>query len=235
MTKFKRTVSLLIVSIGISLGLAACHSGKYEKSDSVEQRIIFPQYSVVYDDETQNTTVTAVFSVNNPAGKSLCLSESSAINCNGETMYGKYDSEAKQYVYSHQFDEKFIDIILFEYTNNKGQIFRNDVAVNKFNLSVNQLTISKSANIAYINFNGKPLTDDETIELYLGSNDEMISLVSQGNRLVISGEQFNDIAEGVYDGIFVRTLLSSDIQSLDRGGSISAQYKTKKIKISITA
>ena len=230
---FKRIISLSIISIVLTLCLAACRSGKYEKSDTVEQRIIFPQYAVTYDDEAHSMNVSAVFSVNNAAGPSLCLSRPSNITCNGEKLNGKFDSESKQYTYSLQFDGQLIENILFEYTNNDGEVFRNDVAIRKFDLGVDHLNISKSADIAQINFNGKPLTDDETIDLYLG--DEMISLVTQGNRLVISGEQFSEIANGVYDGIFVRTLLSSDIFSMDRGGSISAQYKTKKIKISITA
>ena len=233
MTKLKRTFSLLIVSIGISLCLAACHSGKYEKSDTVEQRIIFPQYSVIYDDATQSTTVSAVFSVNNPAGRSLCLSKPSSITCNGEKLNGKFDSESKQYTYSLPFNGQFIENIMFEYTNNNERVFRNDVALHKLDLGVDHLNISKSSDITHITFTGKHLSDEETVELYLG--DDMISLMTQGNRIMLSGEQFQEIADGVYDGVFVRTLLSSDIQSLDRGGSISAQYKTKKIKISITA
>lgn len=233
MGKISKTISLSVLYILIMTFCSGCHFGKYEKSDAVEQRIIFPQYSVVYNDESQSTIVSAIFSVNNPAGKSLCLNDKSSIACNGESLRGKYDNDLDQYAYNRQFDGQWIENWAFEYINNDEQKFENAISVGKLDLGIETLNISKSAGITYLHFKGSQMTEEETIELMIG--DDAISLMASGNQIIFSGELFDDVAVGVYDGVFVRSHITSDIKAMDRGGSISAQYKTKKIKISITA
>lgn len=233
MGKISKTFLLSVFYILIMMFCSGCHFGKYEKSNAIEQRIIFPQYSVVYNNETQSTLVTAVFSVNNPAGASLCLNEKSGVSCNGESLRGKFDNDLNQYAYTRQFDGQWIENWVFEYVNNEGQKFENPISVGKLDLGIETLNISKSSGITALHFNGSPVSDEETIELMIG--DEVIGLMANGNQIVFSGDLFEDVAEGVYDGIFVRTSLTSNIKAMDRGGSISAQYKTKTIKISITA
>ena len=69
--------------------ISSCQSVEREKSNQVEQRLIFPQYTVSYDAESGNLTATAQFNLNNSAGSLIQLSSKSEVLFNQKTKINR--------------------------------------------------------------------------------------------------------------------------------------------------
>lgn len=217
--------------------LSSCHSGKYKKSEKIEQRIIFQNYAVSYNAGTEILNVKASFTVNNPSGISLSLSDGSKILFNGKLLDGDYYDE-EGYIYHDKFEGKLASELLFQYRNNDHAIFDNKLKINKFEIkNPENLVISKNIG-AMLNFRGPAFSDDEVLLCTLLKGEKQVAALEPGIRssekVELTPELLINIPVGGYECYFTRTLTSSEVKSMDRGGWYSSEYISKRIKIIIT-
>jgi hypothetical protein len=233
--KTKYYIPLFILSVIFIL--SSCISGKYKKSEKIEQRIIFQNYAVSYNAGTERLYVKASFTVNNPGGISLSLNDGSEVIFNGKSLDGDYYDE-EGYLYLDEFDGKLPSELLFQYRNNDDNIFDNRLKINKFEIkNLEQFVISKSAG-AMLNYRGPAFSDDEVLLCTLMKGEKSVATLELGIRssekVELTPGLLTDIPAGAYECYFTRTLTSSDVKSMDRGGWYSSEYISKKIKIIIT-
>jgi len=233
--KTKYYIPLFILSVIFIL--SSCNSDKYKKSGEIEQRIIFQNYAVSYNAGTEKLDVKASFTVNNPSGISLSLNNESEVIFNGKSLDGDYyDDEG--YIYHDEFDGKLPSELLLQYRNNDDNIFDNRLKINKFEIkNPERLVISKSAG-AMLNYWGAAFSDDEVLLCTLMKGEKSVATLEPGIRssekVEFTSGLLTDVPIGAYECYFTRTLTSSDVRSMDRGGWYSSEYISKKIKIIIT-
>ncbi len=233
--KTKYHIPLFILSVIIIL--SSCNSGKYTKSEKIEQRIVFQNYTVSYNAGTDKLNVKASFTVNNPGGISLQLNKGSEILFNGKSLDGDYfDDEG--YIYHDELDGKLPSELLFQYRNNDDNIFDNRLKINKFEIkNQEQLVISKNVG-AMLYYKGAKFSDDEILLCTIIKGEKQITALEPGIRssekVELTPELLINVPVGTYECYFTRTLTSSEVKSMDRGGWYMSEYISKKIKIIIT-
>ena len=217
--------------------LSSCNSDKYKKSEKIEQRIIFQNYAVSYNAGTEMLDIKAFFTVNNPGGISLSLSNGSNVIFNGKSLDGDYfDDEG--YIYHDEFEGKLPSKLRFQYRNNDNNVFDNRLKIKKFDVkNQERLIISKStgAILAYL---GPAFSDEDLLLCTLLKGEKSITTFEPGIRsskkVEFTPELLINVPAGTYECYFTRTLTSSDVKSMDRGGWYSSEYISKKVKIIIT-
>lgn len=227
----------LLFLISFVFFLFSCNSNKYKKSDTVEQRIIFQNYTLSYDAEKTSLSVKVSFTCNNPSGISLILRKGSEVTFNGEALEGDFD-EKEGYCYKEIFAGELPAKLLFRYQNNEQRIFDNYLKINKFEIknSSNPI-ISKNSGIA-LSYSGPGFSDDEVLICKFFQGDQngiaIEPRILSSSVIEITPELVRNVPAGKYECQFIRTLTSSDVKSMDRGGWYSSEYISKKVKITIT-
>jgi len=222
----------------VGLFLTCCSSVKTEKSDKVEQRIIFPQYTISYDAENEIFSASAQFNLNNPAGTFIKLSSRSKVTFNGETLKSKEDKEGGKFYYTATWNQPLPKECLFEYVNNEQEVFLNKIDLNSFELEGNTFSISKESGATF-SFKGKKLNEDETLECFIATDKENEESVLCSFFPEISGHSVQffprmlSVSPGNYYLFFIRRKSSTEVKALDRGGLWETEYCSKKVKVQI--
>lgn len=224
--------SKILSIIVLAFVLTACNSSV--SSSRVEQRIIFPSYSVYYDAEAQTLTATVAFQTDNESGDYIKLSKNSSISFNQQSMKQLSDGEKECFYMCTQKDvEAFPDRLNFEYQNDDGDVFTNElklksIQISDFSLRKNETNVLK--------YKGAAIDEDETITLILKNGEkryEILPDVGDNHQLIIDDSMLRDIKSGNYDGFLQRTSYSTSVKAMDRGGSSETTYYSKIYKITI--
>lgn len=222
-TTFHKIIILLI----LALLLASCDSEL--RSDKVEQRIIFPSYVIDYNAAQTILEAKVCFQSDNESGEIIKLSKNSSIHFNNENL--KWNSG----VYSlKKNDEKNLpDTLVFQYQNDDENIFINRLHLKSIEFS--DCTLNKNAS-NQLNFKGKKIEDDESVTLILTSGDlhyEILLTETENNTLLIEAANLGEVTRGTYAGQLLRTTYSTDVNAMDRGGSIEINYLSEIHKVII--
>lgn len=224
--------SKILSIIVLAFVLTACNSSV--SSSKVEQRIIFPSYSVYYDAEAQTLTATVAFQTDNESGDYIKLSKNSSISFNQQSMKQLSDGEKECFYMCTQKDvEAFPDRLNFEYQNDDGDVFTNElklksIQISDFRLNKNEVNV--------IQYKGKDIDEDETITLILKNGDkqyEILPDVGDNHQLLIDNSMLRDVKSGSYEGYLLRTSYSTGVNAMDRDGSAETTYHSKIYTITI--
>lgn len=228
-----RLIYCKILSIIVLASLfTACNSSV--SSSKVEQRIIFPSYSVYYDAEAQTLTATVVFQTDNESGDYIKLSKNSSISFNQQSMKQLSDGEKECFYMCSQKDvEAFPDRLSFKYQNDDGDVFDNELKMKSIQISDISLN-KKEVNV--LKYKGKDIDEDETITLILKNGDkqyEILPDVGDNHQLLIDNSMLRDVKSGSYEGYLLRTSYSTGVNAMDRDGSAETTYHSKIYTITI--
>jgi hypothetical protein len=217
--------------------ISSCQSVEREKSNQVEQRLIFPQYTVSYDAESGNLTATAQFNLNNSAGSLIQLSSKSEVLFNQKKLKLIEDKENQKIFYSIKSDEILPKKLIFEYTNDIKNTFINKVYINPIVIRGKDIKINKQEGVV-IPFIGETFSLDETLDCIITANNTIISnfspdINSERKIIFLSPSNLANINNGEYTLHFVRRQSSTQVFAMDRGGYWETEYFSKKISISI--
>lgn len=224
--------SKILSIIVLAFVLTACDSSV--SSSKVEQRIIFPSYSVYYDAEAQTLTATVAFQTDNESGDYIKLSKNSSISFNQQSMKQLSDGEKECFYMCTQKDvEAFPDRLNFEYQNDDGDVFTNElklksIQISDFRLNKNEVNV--------IQYKGKDIDEDETITLILKNGDkqyEILPDVGDNHQMLIDNSMLRDVKSGSYEGYLLRTSYSTGVNAMDRDGSAETTYHSKIYTITI--
>lgn len=215
--------------------LAGCQSDNFTTSDKIEQRLIFQQYHIQYDSEKETLSAKVIFTENNPTGITVKLAKPSSISLNGIALEGD-KTEDKSYFYSYSSEGESPISLHFNYVNNTGISFANDLTLSFIEPEISKLKVSKQ-NGATIPFNGNCFLENELLYCSLSKGTEIaesISLESPENQTIhIYPEDIIDFEEGDYELRFHRFFHTMEIEGSERGGLIESEYISKIIKVTI--
>jgi len=227
--------------LGCMFLFMSCNIGNYKMSNAIEQRIIFPQYQVQYDAQTNQFEAMVYFTVDNPAGLSVKLSDKSSISFNKKPLNVVQNDSTKHYFY-HFTTDTLPNLLQFCYINDEGNIFENSLIMKKIEIvGGNTITISKSLG-GGLNCSGQSFIsngeDEELISCQLaqkGKNPFCFTInILDKHQISINNNMLDEVPVGQYECRFVREMSNSDIKAMDRGGLITSVYLSKFYTLIIT-
>ena len=228
--KFLKYKALIIIILAIIV--SACHP--VITSNKVEQRIIFPSYSVHYDASTQILTATVTFQKDNESGEYIKLSDDSYIFLNEDALKQMSDKEHSCFYFLEKKDvETCPDNLQFNYANDEGKIFSNQMIIRTIQISDVNLNKNQDNSLSY---KGTAIDEDETISLVLKNDKQQYELqpeVRDNNLLFVSASMLREVKAGTYEAYLLRTTYSTSVKAMDRGGSAETNYHSKSYKITI--
>lgn len=223
----------ILIFITLSLFFVACNA--VTTSDKVSQRVIFPSYSVLYDASTQTLYAMVTFQLDNESGSYIKLSKNSSVLINQETMkFGSVEEKPSYYYYEQKEMSDCPDKVSFNYTNDEGDEFFNQLKIRTIKISDLKLKKGQDTSVKYV---GTAIDEDETITLVLSKDNvqqyEIEPEVADNNLLVVPEYLLSDIKADTYEAYLLRTTYSTSVKAMDRGGSAETSYHSKSYKITI--
>lgn len=216
----------------LSLILCACSS--VITSNKVEQRVIFPSYSVHYDASTQILTATVTFQKDNESGEYIKLSDDSYIFLNEDALKQMSDKERTCFYFLEKKEmENCPENLQFNYANDEGKIFSNQLTIRTIQISDANLNKNKDNSLRY---KGTAIDEDETITMVLKNDKHQYELqpeVADNNLLFVPASLLQEVKNGTYEAYLLRTTYSTSVKAMDRGGSAETSYHSKSYKITI--
>ena len=228
----KKNYCKILIITSLILAFAACHP--VVTSNKVEQRIIFPSYSVQYDAAAQILTAIVTFQTDNESGEYIKLSSDSYVFFNQDAMERKSDKEHPCYYF---FEKTGVNAcpenVMFSYNNDEGRVFSNQLGIKSIQIA--EVSLSRNQD-NFVKYKGSPLTEDETISLVLIKDDHQYEIspeVAENNTLLVSASMLQELKGGTYDAHLQRTGYSTLVKAMDRGGNAVTTYLSKTYKITI--
>ncbi|MBR4536828.1 MAG: hypothetical protein IKO62_09310 [Bacteroidales bacterium] len=216
----------------LSLILCACSS--VITSNKVEQRVIFPSYSVHYDASTQILTATVTFQKDNESGEYIKLSDDSYIFLNEDALKQMSDKERTCFYFLEKKEmENCPENLQFNYANDEGKIFSNQLTIRTIQISDANLNKNQDNSLRY---KGTAIDEDETITMVLKNDKHQYELqpeVADNNLLFVPASLLQEVKNGTYEAYLLRTTYSTSVKAMDRGGSAETSYHSKSYKITI--
>jgi hypothetical protein len=198
-----------------------------EPSDSVDQDKIYVKYDVIYDKNTDQTTVRAEFRFGSAFGTKLELSSPAYVKFNGN--YIPYNSTLAYY------EDVFTGNVssgTFIYGDVDGNVYTNTTNTLESVEFPNQEITIQGGNDYVMAFEGDPIAGDDVVTLNI-SDKVFATSISGATSITIGGSQTSGINEGPYIGYMSRTLTQSLSQSTPEGGRIWLTYKAFNKAITI--
>lgn len=221
---------LIIIVLAIIVG--ACHP--VITSNKVEQRIIFPSYFVHYDASTQILTATVTFQKDNESGEYIKLSDDSYIFLNEDALKQMSDKERTCFYFLEKKEmENCPENLQFNYANDEGKIFSNQLTIRTIQISDTNLNKNQDNSLRY---KGTAIDEDETITMVLKNDKHQYELqpeVADNNLLFVPASLLQEVKNGTYEAYLLRTTYSTSVKAMDRGGSAETSYHSKSYKITI--
>ena len=206
----------------LSLILCACSS--VITSNKVEQRVIFPSYSVHYDASTQILTATVTFQKDNESGEYIKLSDDSYIFLNEDALKQMSDKERTCFYFLEKKEmENCPENLQFNYANDEGKIFSNQLTIRTIQISDANLNKNQDNSLRY---KGTAIDEDETITMVLKNDKHQYELqpeVADNNLLFVPASLLQEVKNGTYEAYLLRTTYSTSVTS----------YHSKSYKITI--
>lgn len=217
-----------------ALGFLLCACSSVITSNKVEQRVIFPSYSVHYDASAQILSATACFQKDNESGEYIKLSDDSYIFLNEDAMKQMSDKERPCYYFVEKKEMgKCPDNVQFNYANDEGMIFSNQLKIRP--IQITDINLNKNQD-NYVKYNGPAVDEDEMITLVLSKDGHQYELqpeVADNNLLFVPAALLQEVKNGAYEAYLLRTTYSTSVKAMDRGGSAETSYHSKSYKITI--
>lgn len=226
--KRRFTFAIAIISV---LFLTAC---KKEASVNIDQNRIYSDYELVYDQESNQTTTSAIFRVDHNSGKKIELTYPSRVGFNGEAlayrkMVGQYDNVRSGNNLNGAFN--YFDNEQKEYSNPGSMI-------NPIDIPFGMNSISRSGNF-FLPWNGAALQSGETVQVIISggsqSGSKTFNATAIGSSYIVLDQyQLNNLVAGTATIQISRQKTTSLQNSNLSGGRITSTYKGRKVNINIT-
>ena len=222
----------ILIFTFLTLLFAACHP--VITSNKVEQRIIFPSYSVHYDEAEQTLNAYATFQLDNESGEYVKLSKDSYVFVNQDAMKQMSDDECPcYYLFFQKQVESCPEMVQFNYANDEGMIFSNQLKIRIIQIS--DISLSKNQD-KFVKYKGPAIDENEIITLVLNKDGHQYELqpeMADNNLLCLPALMLQDVKNGIYEAYLLRTTYSTSVKAMDRGGSAETSYHSKSYKITI--
>lgn len=170
--------------------LSACPSTETVESTRVAASDVYQSYSI--SASQRQTSVHAVFRLNNETGKTIDLDAPAKIDLNGKPM----TEIAPSYMSGTNYEAKmsgFVPKQQFAFTDAKGKIYRNEIALQALEISAPKIVLSRTRGAAFklsravaadeqisVSVNGKAIADkdslNKTIEAMLDESRMNVSI-----------------------------------------------------------
>jgi len=204
--------TLLIVLI------SACR----KDSSEIDQNRIFQQYTVLYNNQTGNTEVSATFREDNASGKILRLTGGAKVYFNEQQIIGKSNFS--------QTYSGFISPVKIEFVDSDGKKYTN-YSFDIDYVDVNPLENFISGTNNYFSWVGSTVGENESITFYARnsegkSNDQSVS--QQGSSAInLNSTFFNDFQNQFFTYWLKRKRTSYLGEFAIVGGHFSVYYRSK--------
>lgn len=210
--KFFLLVSMFLVLI------SACR----KDSSEIDQNRIFQEYTVLYNEQTGNTEVSATFRENNASGKKLRLTGGAKVYFNEQQIIGKSNFS--------QTYSGFISPVKIEFVDSDGKKYTN-YSFGIDYVDVNPLESFISGTNNYFSWVGSAVGENESITFYATnsegkSNDQSVS--QQGSSAInLNSTFFNDFQNQFFTYWLKRKRTSYLGEFAIVGGRFSVYYRSK--------
>lgn len=198
-----------------------------EPSSSVDQDKIYTKYELVYDANTDMTTVKAEFRFGSIVGTKLELSQPASIRFNGELIpfnstLAIYEEQIAGYVSSGTFTYNDID----------GNIYSNTTAhLKTIDFPNGDIEITRGEDYV-MPFNGNVIGSNDVVTMNVSDKIFATSIIG-ASSITLGGVQTSLITPGPYIGYMSRTLTDTPANATPEGGLILLTYKTNNKAIQI--
>lgn len=207
-----------------SLILASCTR---EPSSSVDQDKIYTKYELVYDANTDMTTVKAEFRFGSIVGTKLEWSQPASIRFNGELI--PFNSTLA--IYEEEI-AGFVSSGTFTYTDIEGSIYTNQTGMIK-TVSFPNGDININGGTDYVMpFTGNLIGSNDVVSLTISDKVFATSMVGSSS-ITIGGVQTSDITTGPYIGYLSRIITTTPDNATPEGGLILLTYKAHNKAIQV--
>lgn len=207
---------------------------KKEASINIDQNRIYSDYEVTYDQESNRTTVQALFRVDHNSGKKLELTYPARVGFNGETMAWRNLGG----IYEATFSGNALHGS-FTYFDTDGNRFDNvAAAVNPIDLPYGMNNISKNGNF-FLPWTGAALQSDETVEVVISggsqSGKETFQATVVGSSYIsLPQYKLERLEAGTARIQISREKTQALQQSNLSGGRVTSKYESRQIVVNIT-
>ncbi len=225
----KRITTLGIALVSV-LFFTAC---KKENSINIDQNRIYSNYTIEYDQHSNQTSVKATFRVDHNSGKKIELTYPSRVGFDGESMsyrkiMGQYDFKRSGNAMNRPIT--YYDIDGKEFSNSGQNISGIDIPI-----GLNG--ISKGGNF-FLPWNGGPIALGESVIVTISggsqSGSKTFTVNSVGaNYIILDQFKLQNLVAGTATIQIKREVSNSLMQSNLAGGRITSTYKGRKITINI--
>ncbi|MBX7050917.1 MAG: hypothetical protein K1X54_02680 [Flavobacteriales bacterium] len=207
-----------------SLSLASCTR---EPSASVDQDKIYTKYELIYDANTDMTTVKAEFRFGSMLGTKLELSHPASVSFNGELI--PFNSTLA--IYEEQI-AGFISSGIFSYTDVEGHVYENQTGrIKTISFPGGSMAIDRGTDHV-MPFIGNPVGSEDVVSLKFANKVFSTSIVGSSS-ITIGGVQTNGIEAGAYTASMSRTHTDVLHNATPEGGSILLTYKAHNKAIQV--
>lgn len=221
------TVGIAMVSV---LFFTAC---KKENSINIDQNRIYSNYTVEYNQHSNQTSVNATFRVDHNSGQKIELTYPSRVGFDGETMSyrkirGQYDLNRPGNTLSRAI--VYYDIDGNEFSNSGQNMSGIDIPI-----GLN--SISKGGNF-FLPWAGGPIASGETVKVTISGGNQSGSKTFTANSvganyIILDQYKLQNLVAGTATIQIERSVSNALSQSSLAGGRITSTYKGRKITINI--
>jgi hypothetical protein len=207
----------IIISLLAGL-ISACR----KDSSEIDQNRIYQEYSVVYNNQTGNTEVSASFREDNASGKKLRLTGGAKVYFNEQQISGKSNFS--------QTYSGFISPVKIEFVDGDGKKYTNySFGINYIDVNPLENFISGTNN--YFSWGGSAVGQNESVTFYARntdgrSNDQTVS--QQGASAInLNSTFFNNFQNQFFTYWLKRKSISYLGDYAVVGGSFSVYYRSQ--------
>lgn len=204
------------------VGIIALFSSCRKDSSAIDQNRIYQEYTVVYNDHTGNTEVSAVFHEDNISGKRLKLTGGAKVYFNGKRITGK-----------SSFNETysgFISPVKIEFEDSNGKKYTNySYGINYIDGNPYENFISGTNN--YFSWYGSAVGANESVTFYAKNQDgnsNNQSVYQQGvSAINLNANFFNNFQNQFFTYWLKRDIISYSGDFATAGGSFTVSYRSR--------
>lgn len=190
--------------------------------EDVDQELIKSYYSLIYEAETEQSIATAFYTFNNTL---IRLNDPAEVLFSGSEMAENDALGFYNYTYT---DETLIPSGLFEYTNEDGIKYTNNISLTDSINVPNEIEISFAE--SNITWTGPAVRENQTITFFirndLASFSKSTDVVGSTSILLERGE-LSLVFTGENEVFFTRNERFPLEEGTSEGGEIAAEYRSK--------
>ncbi len=222
--------ALIIAGLAVTLFTTSC---RRESSEDVNQDKIYTKYRMEYDDNTDKTTIRAVFRLSDALGVKIRLDDPAEITVNDRNLDWK-----STYAYYQNEEDGWVASGTYRFVNNDREVLTNTLAYNStisFPIDLTELYKSESY-VLY--WDGDPLLSGESVRVTLKSASSSFSTsftasATGARSVTINKSRLTDIPLGAATLSMYRESSQDLDESTSAGGVMETKFTARSIAITI--